>query len=176
MDRTLTTSFPTEKPDYHPPVPSVLRVKYPTATADDFFKEGPIEQSSTPPELSFYIDPIESPIPYNSFTAALNSVADDVPVWDVELIFDLLRARSDIAKASRRGLGNFIATNDAHIIFAHDSLKHGVTILCDENFDGTFLIYQGNHNTRIDGAILDYDGTFYVHPDYRTLIRKINFV
>lgn len=145
-----------ESKPYIPEVPSALMV------------------SVVPEGFAFTIKKIENPVAYKSVAEALTAMTDVVEV-DVENEFDLHRVRLDIARQSRRGMGNVIYSNDAHQLF-EEPLTNFNAIEYDIRANGTFLIYRSPGNKSIDGAVLQYgDEEFYIHPDYQNLVRKINF-
>ncbi|AKF13269.1 hypothetical protein PHIN3_2 [Sinorhizobium phage phiN3] len=123
-------------------------------------------------QMSFYIERDRNPVLYPTIADALRAM-EGLEEVDVTVFYELLRASSSIANESRRGLGNVIYTNDAHVVYSQ--LPEYVTIVFDEDFPGTFLVYEGS-SKHMDGAILHTEQGYALHPDYKLQARKINLL
>lgn len=105
---------------------------------------------------------------------ALNSIKDDVETSRVSDRFDILKASSTIVKQSRRGMANTLywPRNLKRINDIPEQMYE--TIECSEDLKFPFLAYQGS--TSFDGAILFQDDRYHIHPNHKTLIRRLELI
>lgn len=113
---------------------------------------------------------------FMSFQSALES-ATDLKVVDVHTPFDILREKNSIARVSRRGVANLIleganvGSNNMQTI--EDSLTPHVVVR--EGLTRTYLLYKSPASS-LDCGVLRKGDTYWLHPNYKSLITVLNFV